>query len=256
MKTVFLAMSCFICLSVTSQPVPSGVYSWASHPVKQGELLESRAVLEGTSPHFEYLEIHATTLYPGAAPSKAHANEDIEECIIIKEGLMQATIDGKRTILGAGGVILLLPQQMHSVQNIGDSNLTYYVMRYRSKKAMNIERGRLAGGSLVLNADSLSYKAKPDGTKGGTAYFDRSTSMCERFEMHITQLNQKGPSHAAHQHVETEIVLVVTGETVMTINGKEYYAGAGDFYFANSQEMHGVGNATNQPCSYFAFKWY
>ena len=257
MKTTFVIALFFYALTCQAQvtEVPSGAYLWIDHPVKKSEQRESRKILEGTSPHLEYLEIHATTQYPSAKPSNAHANKDIEECIIVKEGTMKATIEGRSQILGAGGVILLMPQQMHSIENIGDDNLTYYVMRYRSKKEMNLQRGQESGGSLMLNADSLEFKAEPGGFKGGRAYFDRSTAMCERFEMHITQLNKKGPSHDPHAHIESEIILVISGKTEMTIDGKEYQAEAGDFYLMNSQLMHGVRNTADEPCSYFAFKW-
>lgn len=252
------ALNFFILFTLTTmaqlKPINNGVYKWADHPVTIGELRESRKILEGVSPHFEYLEIHATTQFPGAEASNAHANDDIEECIIVKEGQMKVTIEGKSTVLGPGGVVLLMPQQMHSLQNVGDTNLTYYVMRYRSKKKMNLERGITSGGSLMLNADSLTFK--PSSRGGGRAYFDRSTAMCERFEMHITQLNNKGPSHKPHTHIETEIILILSGETEMTIEGKEYKAIEGDFYFMNSQSLHGVRNSTEEQCSYFAFKWY
>ncbi len=235
------------------EAIESGVYKWSDFKPKQGDLRESRTFFEGSSPHFEYLRIHSTTQFPGAAPSTAHANEEHEECIIVKEGTMKVTIEGQSKVLGAGGVILLMPQQNHSLQNIGDTNLTYYVMKYKSKKEMNIERGMKNGGSLMLNSDSLVFKTSKRG--GGRKYFDRSTAMCERFEMHVTQLNEKGPSHEPHKHVETEIILMISGNTEMTIEGKEYSATAGDFYFMNSQLLHGVRNAEDKPCSYFAFKW-
>jgi len=255
MKTMFILALTHLAFSAYGQlkPVPSGVYRWADHPVKKSADRESRKILEGTSPHFDFLEIHATTQFPGAKPGPAHANEDIEEVIIVKEGEAKITIEDQSTILGVGGVVLLMPQQMHSIENVGEGQLTYYVMRYRSKKPMDIERGQTAGGSLVLNADSLTFKPSTRG--GGRAYFDRSTAMCERFEMHVTQLNQKGPSHQPHSHEETEIILMLTGKTQMTIDGEEYEAVPGDFYFANSQEQHGIRNATDDPCSYFAFKW-
>lgn len=255
MKTILILVLSFFTFTTMAQlsPVKSGVYKWADHPVKYGELRETRRILEGTSPHFSYLEMHATTQYPGAAPSRAHANDSIEECIIVKEGLMKVTIENKSTILGPGGVFVLMPHNIHSIQNIGDTNLTYYVMKYRSKKKMNLERGIAAGGSLMLNADSLAFKTNSRG--GKRSYFDRPTAMCERFEMHVTQLNQKGPSHQPHSHAETEIILVILGETGMTIDGKEYKGKPGDFYFLNSQSFHGVSNSSDQPCSYFAFKW-
>ncbi|MCB0633693.1 MAG: cupin domain-containing protein [Saprospiraceae bacterium] len=255
MKIALTTVLCFSSLSIFAQleAVKSGVYRWKDHPVRVSEDRESRKILEGTSPHFEYLEIHATTQFAGAKPSTAHANEDIEEVLIIKEGTVKVTIEGVSTILGPAGVILLMPQQMHSLENVGDGPLTYYVMRYRSKKPMNLERGSTAGGSLMLNADSLTFKASARG--GSRAYFDRATAMCERFEMHVTQLDHKGPSHQPHAHVETEIILILSGDTKMMIDGREYEATVGDFYFIESELPHGVSNSTDAPCSYFAFKW-
>ena len=235
------------------KPVESGVYKWKDLSVKRNGDREGSVLFEGQSPHFDYFKIHSTTQYPGAKPSTAHANEDKEECIIVKEGTMEVTIDGETRILGPGGVVLLMPRQMHSLANAGDDNLTYYVMQYRSRKPMNISRGVSSGGSLMLNADSLEFKESSRG--GSRPYFDRSTAMCERFEMHVTQLNKKGPSHNPHSHIESEIILVISGKTEMTIDGEEYTGDPGDLYFMDSQLFHGVRNATDEPCSYFAFKW-
>jgi (S)-ureidoglycine aminohydrolase len=235
------------------EPVNPGVYKWADLPVKAGEDRESRKILEGVSAHLEYLEIHATTQFKGAKPGKAHANDDIEECIIVKEGKLRATIEGRSVVLGAGGVILLMPRQMHSIENAGDGNLTYYVMRYRSKKKMDLERGQASGGTLTLNADSLEFI--PSARGGGRPYFDRPTAMCERFEMHVTRLDKKGPSHTPHAHIETEIILVISGDTEMSIDGKDYKGSAGDLYLMNSGLTHGLRNAKDTPCLYFAFKW-
>jgi (S)-ureidoglycine aminohydrolase len=255
MKIVFTILSCFFTLTTMAQlaPINSGVYRWTNLPVKAGEDRESRHILEGVSTHFEYLEMHATTQFKGAKPSTAHANDDIEECIIVKEGKLKVTIEGRSTVLGAGGVILLMPRQMHSVENVGDGNLTYYVMRYRSKKKMELERGTSSGGTLTLNADSLEFK--PSARGGSRKYFDRPTTMCERFEMHVTRLDRMGESHAPHAHQETEIILIISGETEMTIDGKEYSGSAGDLYLMNSELLHGIRNAKDTPCSYFAFKW-
>ncbi|REG81402.1 (S)-ureidoglycine aminohydrolase [Algoriphagus antarcticus] len=235
------------------QPVKSGIFKWDDHEVISNEDRVSRPILEGVSPHFEYLEIHATTQAVGAKPSTAHANEDIEEIIIVKEGLMKVTIEGKSSILGANGVVSLMPQQMHSLQNAGESPLTYFIIRYRAKKKMDVERGVTSGGSLMINQDSTVFK--PTSVGGVRSYFDRSTAMCERLEMHVTTLDRKVPSHEPHAHIESEIILMISGETAQLIDGKEYTAKAGDFYFMESQSMHGIRNITEQPTTYFAFKW-
>ncbi|MCX6236094.1 MAG: cupin domain-containing protein [Bacteroidia bacterium] len=255
MKILLGSILCVFALATYAQlePVKSGAYHWADYPAKVGEDRESRNFLAGTSANLEYIKIHATTQYPGAKPRPPHANKETEELVIVKEGTMKVTIEGKSAILGAGGVVLIMPQQMQSFENIGNGKLTYYAMQYRSKNPMNIGRGIAGGGSMMLNADSLKFKPSEKG--GGRPYFDRPTAMCERMEMHVTQLNKKGPSHNPHSHIEPEIILVISGETEMTIDGKEYKAGVGDFYFVNSELFHGLSNASDEPCSYFAFKW-
>lgn len=235
--------------SAQLQPVGPGVYRWAEFPVKPGEGRETRHILEGHSPHFEYLEMHATTQMKGAIPGKAHANEDI----IITEGKAKVTIEDQSAVLGEGSVVLLMPQQMHGLENVGDGRLTYYVMRYRSRKPMNIARGKSAGGSLLLNRDSIEFKTTEKG--GRRNYFDRPTAMCENFEMHVTQINKKEPSHKPHSHVDSEIILVLQGNTEIMIDNKKYHGNTGDLYFINANLIHGISNIGDGPCSYFAFKW-
>ncbi|SOE23692.1 Cupin domain-containing protein [Spirosomataceae bacterium TFI 002] len=234
-------------------PVKVGSYHKDDFKTTQSKDKISRNILKGTSPHLEFVSIHSSTMMPGAEPSTAHANEDMEECIFVMEGTMKVTIEGKSQILGPESVILLMPQQMHHLENIGKGNLTYYVMKYKSKSPMDIARGQAAGGSLMLNTDSLTYKKSSVG--GGRGYFDRPTAMCERFELHVTKLDKKGQSHAPHDHRESEILLVISGETEMKIDGKMYEGKVGDFYFIPSGLFHGVSNASDKPCSYFLFRW-
>ena len=254
MKICFFIVFSFLVLTAIAQlqPVNSGAYKWSDFPVKPGKERETRKILEGTSSHLEFIELHATTQFKGAKPNPPKSSDNIEEVVIVKEGKLRATVEGTSVVLGPGGVILLMPKQMHSLENIGDGNLTYYVMEYRSKGKLNIERGQTSG-SLMLNRDSLKFIPTTKG--GGVAYFDRPTAMCERFEMHITQLNKKGESHAPHKHIETEIILIISGNTEMTIDGKEYTASAGDLYLMESESFHGIRNAKDEQCSYFAFKW-
>jgi quercetin dioxygenase-like cupin family protein len=255
MKRILLVILQIISIQTMAQfkLIPSGVYHWSETPVKKGEDREGRRFLEGSSPQFEYLEIHATTQQKGAKPRPPHAQKDIEEVLIVKEGTMKFTIGEKSQVLGKGSVVLVPPLEMQSIENVGDGPLTYYVMMFRSNKPMDMGRSAKAGGPLFLNADSLPFV--PSARGGAIKYFDRPTAMCENFEMHITQLKSKGPSHAPHSHVDTEIILIIEGDTEITINNKTYQASAGDFYIMNSGEMHGVSNASDKPCSYFAFKW-
>jgi len=234
-------------------PVTSGVIHWNDLTVKKDTLRETRQLTEGTTHEFEYFEIHATTQEKGAIPKPPHTQKDIEEVMIIKEGTMKCSIGNKTAVLGPGSVLLIPPLESQAFENIGNGPLTYYVFMFRSKKPMNMERSKQAGGALLLNADSLEFKETPKG--GSRKYFDRPTAMCKNYEMHVTRLTHKGASHAPHQHVDTEITLVLDGEVEMNIDGKVYTGGSGDLFIAESGITHSVSNATEKPCSYFAFKW-
>jgi len=255
MKIILFTLFSILAMNVIAQtqPVTSGVYHWSELVVKKINQREGRQLAEGTTAEFSYFEMHATTQEKGAVPAAPHAQDDIEELIIIKEGKLKCTIGNKTSVLGAGSVLLIPPLEIQIFENVADGPTTYYVFQFRSKKDMNIERGKQAGGTMFLNFDSLAYTETNN--KGTRKYFDRPTAMTENFEMHITSLKVKGPSHAPHQHVDTEIILVIDGQTEMTIDGKTYSAGPGDLYIAESGKMHGISNASDKPCSYFAFKW-
>ena len=235
------------------QQVESGVYRWDDHPVKTNGDRDTRLILEGESPHLSYLKIHATTHAVGAESRPARANEDAEELIIVKEGLLKMSFDDHSKVLPAGSVVHLMPGQMHRIANVGDVPLTYFVMKYRSRKPMQLERGIATGGSRMFDVTELPLK--PSSRGAGRPYFDRATTMCERFEMHVTQLHHSGPSHSPHAHIETEIILVISGDTEMTIDGLEYQASAGDLYLMTAHLPHGIRNTSERPCTYFAFKW-
>jgi mannose-6-phosphate isomerase-like protein (cupin superfamily) len=255
MKIVLLLLLHSIVMNVSAQLNPvvgSGVIHWSDLPVKKDNQRESRKIAEGTTHEFEYFEIHATTQEKGAVPRPAHTQKDIEEVIIVKEGTVKCTIGNKTAVLGPGSVLLIPPLESQTFENTGDGPLTYYVFMFRAK-TMNMERSSQAGGALLLNADSLPFTKS---ARGGTKkYFDRPTAMCENYEMHITMLERKGPSHTPHQHIDTEVILIIDGETEMIIDGKNYKAGPGDLYIMESGKMHGISNALEKPCSYFAFKW-
>lgn len=233
--------------------ISSGVYHWQDLVVKRSEGREGRRIMEGTSPQFSYLEMHATTQEKGAVSKPPHAQKDMEEVLIVKEGTMKFTMGNESRVMGKNSVVLVPPQEMQSIENVGDGPLTYYVMEFRSIKPMDLERSAKAGGALFLNADTLLFK--PSDRGGGIAYFNRPTAMCENFEMHITQLDHKGHSHAPHAHIETEVMLMIEGESEVTINNKTFKASAGDLYIINSGEMHGISNTQDSVCKYFAFKW-
>ena len=165
---------------------------------------------------------------------------------------MKMTIDGVSEVLEAGSAILIPPLTEQSMENIGDSPLTYYVIMFTSKKPMDMDRSKKAGHTLFLDSKNLPRGKTKKGSS--TPYFDRPTAMLERFEMHLTQLNISGPSHKPHNHLDSELIIVTEGQT--KISGKKYKGKAGDLYFIKSKEFHEISNLLDQPCQYYAIRWY
>jgi quercetin dioxygenase-like cupin family protein len=255
MKFIFLLFSFAIYTKSMAQnlePIGSAVFHWNEIPVKKTDGREGRKIVQGTTYPFNTFSIHATTQLKGAVPRPPHTQKDMEELIIIKEGIMKCTIGTKTAILSAGSILLIPPMETQFFENAGDGPLTYYVLMFRSD-SINNKRSLDAGGTIIINYDTLTYTEK--GSKGTRKYFDRPTAMCNKYEMHTTHLKEKGPSHAPHEHIDTEIILVVEGQVAVTVEDKTLTGRNGDIFIIESMKKHSVINAGNSLCSYFAFKW-
>jgi mannose-6-phosphate isomerase-like protein (cupin superfamily) len=55
--------------------------------------------------------------------------------VIVKEGTLQAHLNGKEVVVGAGGVLFYASMQPHAVQNIGDTPATYYVINWATAES-------------------------------------------------------------------------------------------------------------------------
>ena len=255
MKTIIPVSFCLISLTSLAQlkPIDSNVFHWADFEIQPNKDREIRPIIKGTCSHFSYLEIYAATQTKGSKFKREDANENVEELVIIKEGKAKVTFGSAHAILGQAGVALISPREPYTLENIGSGPLTYYVMRYESDKSTNHNPTPSAVNFLALNKDSLQFKLNG---KGGTrAYFNRPTVMCENLEIQVVQRINKGLNHEPRKYIDNEIILVMAGATEMDIEGKNYFGSTGDLYFIKSYDQHDIGNATEEPCTYFSIRW-
>lgn len=234
------------------QPVPSHVYQWNDLVAKQEETRIRRQVLEGSTTDLEYLEVHTSTLAPGMAPHPPHTHDDVEELVIVKEGQLKVTIKDQSKVLGPGSVAVAIPGDEHGFENAGETPVTYYIFKYRSKLPMDVERARKAGGSFMIDARDVAFTPHDKG--GIKRYFERPTSMFERLEMHVTTLNEGLKSHAPHTHRAAEFVLMMKGDASMQIGDTFNEASPGALIFLASQIPHALENVGKGACEYFAFQ--
>ncbi|MBI4625813.1 MAG: cupin domain-containing protein [Verrucomicrobia bacterium] len=106
----------------------SNVFDWERLTVKATKTGERRDVLNSPTVTCTNLECHVTTLNPGLAPHAAHRHPD-EELVIVKEGMMEVTINGVTQRAGPGSIFFFASNDEHGMKNVGSTRATYHVVR-------------------------------------------------------------------------------------------------------------------------------
>jgi len=231
----------------------SGVYYWKNQVPKKEETGIMRRILSGKTFALDFFEIHAATIDAGKTPQPSYTHSDEEELMIIKEGQLKITIAGKSKTLGPGSIAFVMPGDEHLVNNAGNSNATFFILKFKGKLPMDSGRAKRPGGSFMLDRNDLKTTNTFKGYRRD--FFNKPTSQLNQFEMHTTALNTDSVSHAPHTHVQEEIVLIIRGNVEMFIDGKYYKGSAGDLYFLSSNTPHALKNIGKEQCEYFAFQW-
>ena len=109
----------------------SAAFDWNSIPVKQTAVGSTRSFFKAPTATLNELELHVTTLNPGQASHPPHRHPN-EELVIIKEGTVEALVQGEWKRLGEGSVIFNASNQLHGLKNVGTTPATYHVINWTS----------------------------------------------------------------------------------------------------------------------------
>src|SRR6185295_13236722 len=122
------------CVSTAQEPgklLDSTAWQWSDLTPKKTDVGELRSVVRQPTRTLDELEMHITTLNPHTASHPPHTHPN-EEMVILKEGTLQAHVNGKEIVLGPGSVLFFASMQPHAVQNVGDTPATYFVINWAS----------------------------------------------------------------------------------------------------------------------------
>ena len=122
------------CVSIAQESgglLDSTAWKWQDLQAKKTDVGELRSVVRQPTRTLDELEMHITTLNPHTASHKPHTHPN-EEMVIVKEGTLQAHVNGKEVVVGPGSVLFYASMQPHAVQNIGAAPATYYVINWAS----------------------------------------------------------------------------------------------------------------------------
>lgn len=248
--TIFLGISL---LSFKETPVESKVYIFSETKAESTKFGSVRQMVNNSTARMDRFEILGMTLNPGKVIDQNRENLSFERIIIVKEGRLKITLNGKSEDINPGSVALIMPDDRCAIENTGLLPATFFSVKYKSKLPVDLARGKSAGGSMLINWDNLKFVPHDKG--GIRRYFDRKSAMSDRLEMHVTTLNPHLQSHPPHTHIPAEIIVMMKGTTEMEIGGKNYPGKVGDIYFLESNVSHGIHNTGEEPCIYMAFQF-
>lgn len=227
----------------------STVFNWDKLVVRTTPNGERRDVANHATPTLAVFECHITTLNPGAASHEPHRHPQ-EELILVKEGTLEVHINGQLQTAGPGSTFFYASNDMHRVRNVGTTRATYWVINVASDVTHTPAQHHKAPTlkSAVFDYDKLPDVPTKTGARRGV--LNGSTPTLLKLESHITTVNARDASHAAHRHPDEEWVIVREGTIEFTINGKSEVAGPGSVAFFASNDLHGMRNVGDTRAMY------
>ena len=109
----------------------SALFDWNAVTSKQTDVGAVRQFFRAPTATLDELECHVTTLKPGATSHPPHKHPN-EELVIVKEGTVEALVNGEMKRAGPGSVIFNASNQLHGIRNVGAGPATYHVINWSS----------------------------------------------------------------------------------------------------------------------------
>lgn len=256
MRNALLAVSFLLPMLMFGQtgPVITDVYKFSNASISQAKPATRTTLLTGSTLDLANLDVILFTLPANTKKPQRHKLADKEQLIIVKNGSIKLSVEGKTKQLNAGGLAMINANDEQEITSADKKPASYYIIILTAKQKVNIERGKNGGGSFM--ADWKDFVVKQTDKGQSRPIFDQPSSMFPRFEVHATTLNPGISSHAAHTHRVEEIILMISGNGSMQLGDEFKETRSGDVIFVNSMVPHAITNVGNKPCSYFAIQWH
>ncbi len=264
---VFTILSLGIACAINAQPAKtpapatvqgSMVFDWNDLEARPTANGSRRDVTDLPTATLAGVESHITTLNPGAISHPPHRHPR-EEIIILKEGTLNVSINGKVTRAGPGSLLFFASNDLHNVKNVGDTPATYLVFNLATAATKTAPAEGAAAAALpgklssgVFEWSKLAVKSTKTGAR--REILNSPTVTCASLEAHVTTLNPGEVPHLPHHHPDEEIIVVKDGLMEATINGVSRRAGPGSIFFYASNDEHGMKNVGSTPAAYYVFR--
>ena len=238
-------------------PIGSTFVDWNSLSFRVTPVGLYCPVFDNPTPTLEGLELHLTALRPGMASHPPHHHPG-EELILIKEGKLEVSINGKKQPAGPGALIFYASNDLHNLTNVGSTLATYYVINFRTA-AVHTVRDQPAAEwapkqmlpSCVVDCDRLPPPEKPGAHQ---EVFDSPTLTFLRLESHVTTLGPGQGTSPRNRDPGDELFIVRSGALDVTLNSTTRHLVAGSLYYVAPNDERTMKNNGETPCSYQVIK--
>lgn len=233
----------------------SSFFDWDRLRVTPTPVGAVRAVVDSPTPTLERLEIHATTLHPGYASHPPHHHPQ-EELILIKEGTVETSINGRLDRVGAGSLVFLASHDVHNLTNIGGGPATYYVMNFYTAATAGVRDQPAAEWAPAdrLRSSVIDWeKLRPVPTAGGARrdLVNSPTLTFANLEVHATTANPGAPAGESVRQPWPMLVIVKDGAMEATVDGVPHLAGPGSMVYMAPNALRSMRNPGTVPSTYF-----
>ena len=123
------ALASATALAQPGKLLPSAVFLYEDLPVRVNGRNKGRNVMSGETHTGSPFEIHLTELGPGQEPHPPHKHVH-EEMLLLQQGALDVTLDGKTTRLTPGSVAYVASNHQHGWKNPGDTPTQYFVIAF------------------------------------------------------------------------------------------------------------------------------
>jgi len=252
-KLLYIVMLLGITSMAYSQALTSTVYDWDKLSVKKSSTGEVKTFFKSPTKDLEMFEAKAVTLNAGKDIKTYEVAKSTDELLIVKEGIAGIKVNDEMKTLGEGSVVLALAGDKVTIANKEKNNLVYisFIFKPFIQRVPKETDERI----FPLFVDWKTVEFKPNANGGRRDIMRRATSSLRELEIHVTTLKEGISSHAPHTHRDEEFVLMRYGTGDMDLDGKHYIGGPGSIFFLASGGYHGINNAGNSACEYFAIRW-
>jgi quercetin dioxygenase-like cupin family protein len=227
---------------------------WDSLAPRTTPVGQMRPIFDNPTPTLEKFEVHVTTLQPGMESHPVHRHP-WEEILLIKEGDVQVSINGRKQHAGPGSMIFLASNDAHNARNIGSKPATYYVINFFTdlvhtvpdkSAAEQAVPGKLP--SSVIDCDSLPSTPTTAGSHVSVVSSPTLTFLA--LESHISTLNVGQQTASDIVDAGDEFVVVKSGLVEVKVNGVAARMKEGSLLYWAPNDKRSLRNIGVTPASY------